>query len=89
MKTKLLFVGIGVVLLAAAVSILVYVNNGKNSMAEIFNANVEALADNESGGFGEMCSQTGNPGSHSMPLCSKCDGSKGNYAMDYVAFCRN
>lgn len=56
MKTKLLFAGIGAVLLAAAVSILVYVNNEKNSMSEIFNANVEALTRTESS---TSCYRTG------------------------------
>lgn len=39
----------GVALLAAAVSTSVYVNNGRNSMDDLFSANVEALARNESG----------------------------------------
>lgn len=38
----------GAVLVAAAVSAFVYVNNGRNSMDDLFNANVEALASQES-----------------------------------------
>ena len=34
--------------MAAAVSAFVYVKNERNSMDELFNANVEALADDES-----------------------------------------
>ena len=37
----------GAVLVAAAVSAFVYVNNGRNSMDDLFNANVEALASQE------------------------------------------
>ena len=35
-------------LAAAAVSAFVYVNNEKNSMSDLFNANVEALTNSES-----------------------------------------
>ncbi|MCM1177407.1 MAG: hypothetical protein NC115_08085 [Bacteroidales bacterium] len=48
MKHKLL-VAAGAVLAAAAVSVYVYVQNGNNAMDEFFDANVEALADNEDG----------------------------------------
>ena len=86
MKTKLLFVGIGVVLLAAAVSILVYVNNGKNSMAEIFNANVEALANAETGLGSRMCVyQSSSPGDQSYILCSTCK--PGRTIVYSMAFC--
>lgn len=37
----------GAALVAAAISIFVYVENGKNSIDEFFNANIEALADSE------------------------------------------
>ncbi|MCM1502597.1 MAG: hypothetical protein NC115_08045 [Bacteroidales bacterium] len=43
MKHKLL-VAVGA---AAAVSVFVYVQNGNNAMDEFFDANVEALADDE------------------------------------------
>ena len=45
MKKKLLLAA-GAMLAAAAVS--VYVNNEKNSMSDLFNANVEALTNSES-----------------------------------------
>ena len=47
MKKKI-FLAAGAVLVAAAVSVFVCVNNERNSMDELFNANVEALADDES-----------------------------------------
>ena len=46
MKKKI-FLAAGAVLVAAAVSVFVCVNNERNSMDELFNANVEALADDE------------------------------------------
>ena len=48
MKKRILLVA-GAVLFAAAVSAIVYVNNERISMDELFNANVEALASSESG----------------------------------------
>ena len=44
---KLVLIATAAFLSAAAVSAFVYVNNGKNSMGELFNANVEALSANE------------------------------------------
>ena len=84
---KLALIATAAFLSVAAVSAFVYVNNGKNSMGELFNANVEALTRSESGGFGSMCSQTGKWGNYRMKLCSACNGPVGDYAMDYVAFC--
>ena len=55
MKKNILLAA-GAVLLAAAVSAFVYVKNENNSMNELFNANVEALARGESGGY-VMCMQ--------------------------------
>ncbi len=55
MKTKLQLAA-GAVLVAASVSAFVYVNNERNSMSDLFNANVEALARNESGG--DVCYQS-------------------------------
>ena len=46
---KNMILAAGAVLVAAAVSAFVYVNNGKNSMSDLFNANVEALASGEIG----------------------------------------
>ncbi len=86
MKTKLLLAA-GAVLAAAAVSAFVYVNNERNSMSDLFNANVEALARNEGAGSSTMCSQTRNRGDYYMKDCSNCGGSFDYYAMDRVAFC--
>ncbi len=47
---KNIFLAAGAVLVAAAVSVFVCVSNEQNSMDELFNANVEALANNEGGG---------------------------------------
>lgn len=44
---KRMFLLAGSVLVAAAVSVFVYVKNENSSMDELFNANVEALANNE------------------------------------------
>ena len=46
MKRKMILAA-GAVLAAAAVSAFFYVNNERNSMSDLFNANVEALARNE------------------------------------------
>jgi len=46
MNTKFLFAAVAV-LVAAAVSVFVCVNNKKNAMDDFFNANVEALAESE------------------------------------------
>lgn len=48
-----------VALVAAAVSVFFYVNNGKNEMDDFFNANVEALADDEII-VGPLCMQVKN-----------------------------
>lgn len=56
-------------------------------MNNLFEANVEALARGEIGGSRIMCSQSGTPGDHKMPLCTNCHGSKRYYKLDYVAFC--
>ncbi len=44
---KSLLIAAGAALASIAVSVFVYVNNGKNGADEFFNANVEALADGE------------------------------------------
>ncbi|MCM1177415.1 MAG: hypothetical protein NC115_08115 [Bacteroidales bacterium] len=49
MKHKFL-VAAGAALVAAAVSVFVYVKNASSPMDEFFNANVEALAGGEGGG---------------------------------------
>ncbi len=48
MKRNILLAA-GAMLVAAAVSAFVYVKNERNSMDELFNANVEALAEGEGG----------------------------------------
>ena len=83
---KMILLAAGAVLLVAAVSAFVYVKNENNSMREMFNANVEALARGESGGSWTMCSQIGNDGKYLMPLCKTC-GSRRYYDMDIVAYC--
>ena len=70
MKKKIIF-AVGAVLVAAAVSAFVYVNNGRNSMDDLFNANVEALARNESGGCGHC--YNGGPGSTSCSISAGVD----------------
>ncbi|MBO5194013.1 MAG: hypothetical protein J6B62_03875 [Bacteroidales bacterium] len=84
-----IFLAAGAVLVAAAVSVFVYVKNENYSMNELFNANVEVLARSESGGFGPQCSKTGSSGTNRMKLCSDCNGPFGDYAMDVVAYCQN
>ena len=86
---KVLSIAAVAALVAAAVSISVYVNGGRNEMDDLFYANIEALARSEGGGFGAMCSQTGTPGNYRMKDCSNCSGSMGSYAMDKVAYCQN
>ncbi len=49
----------GAMLAAAAVSAFVYVNNEKNSMSDLFNANVEALTQDEII-VGNLCMQCPN-----------------------------
>ena len=75
------------VIMAAAVSAFAYISSERDAMDNLFNANVEALANSEIGGSGVMCSQTGNDGTYYMKLCSNCNGGKDYYAMDAVAFC--
>ena len=48
---KLALIATAAFLSAAAVSAFVYANNGKNSMGELFNANVEALSAGEEAPF--------------------------------------
>ena len=84
---KTFLLAAGAALLAAAVSAFVYVKNENNAMNNLFEANVEALARGEIGGSRIMCSQSGTPGDHKLPLCTNCHGSKRYYKLDYVAFC--
>ena len=84
---KKIYALIAAVVVLAAASVAIIVNAGKPD--SFFEANVEALADVESGGFGPMCSKTGTSGTYTMKLCSNCSGSFGHYAMDVVAFCQN
>lgn len=62
----------------------VYVNNGRNSMDDLFNANVEALARNE-GGFDRMCVPNAVLGSEYYILCSTCR--PGRTTIYSYAFC--
>ncbi len=47
---KSFLIAAGAALVAIAVSVFVYVNNGKNETEDLFYANVEALAGDEGGG---------------------------------------
>ena len=86
MKKICAFIAAVVVLAAASVAVIVNVAASDS----LFEANVEALADVESGGFGPMCSLTGLPGTYIMKKCEKdCSGSFGHYELDVVAFCQN
>ncbi len=51
---KTIFFAVAAMIMAAMVSVFVCVNNARNSMDELFNANVEALANNE-GVNGKTC----------------------------------
>ena len=86
MKKKIIFAA-AAVFMAASVSVFTYISSERNAMDNLFNANVEALANSEIGGSGVMCSQTGNKGKYYMKLCSNCGGRKGCYEMDSVAYC--
>ena len=86
MKKKIIFAATAV-FMAAAVSVFTYISSERDAMDNLFNANVEALANSEIGGSASMCSQTRKPGHHRMYSCSNCGGKKGDYAMDKVAFC--
>ena len=55
MKNKFVLLAAGAVLLAASVTTFVCTNKFNGSMDDLFKANVEALARNESGGI--MCLQ--------------------------------
>ncbi len=85
MKKKTIIVLSVVVAVLGAVSSALLLENFRSESAIIFDANVEALTRGESGGLGQMCSQTGTPGGYDIKLCTNC--SKGSYAMDAVAFC--
>ena len=87
MKNKFVLLAAGAVLLAASVTTFVCANKSNDSMDDLFKANVEALARNESGGSSVMCSQTDNPGTYPMKSCKNCGGEIGNYAMDSVGYC--
>ena len=73
---KNMILAAGAVLAAAAVSAFVYVNNGRNSMDDLFNANVEALARNE-GGYpcpGACLTWTGSTGGGMDCMCHRYVG---------------
>lgn len=84
---KLILIAVSAIV-AVSAGIFAYLNS-ESKTDDLFSANVEALARYEGGGFGRMCSQSGNYGSYYMVRCSNCNGSAGYYAMDYVAFCNN
>ena len=87
MKKTVITISVVAAMAVAAVCIFCTVKANENPF---LNANVEALARTESGGFGPMCSQTGKAGNYRMKLCSNnCSGGYGLYQMDAVAFCNN
>lgn len=75
------------IICALIISFNVSIDDYRNTN-ELFDANVEVLARTEIGGFGPMCSQTGVSGTYRMKLCSNCNGTFGDYAMDSVAYCQ-
>ena len=83
MKKTIITISVVAVMAVAAVCVFCTVKANENPF---LNANVEALARTESGGFGPMCSQTGKAGDYYMGYCPHCDRF-GYYAMDRVAFC--
>ena len=68
MKRTFLFAAVGVAFMTAAVSTFVYVNNGSNSMDELFDANVEALTQWENSGSGKYWVNDDDP--HAV-ICTK------------------
>lgn len=75
MKKRMLLAA-GAVLVAASVSAFVYVKNESSSMDGLFNANVEALADSESGGkycFSELIADSADQ----VVYCGTCDYAPG------------
>lgn len=74
-----------VVLAAASIAATV----SANSSDSLFNANVEALADTEAGGFGPMCSKTGLSGDYYVKKCTDCNGPAAKYDISVSAFCPN
>jgi len=73
-----------IVLVASAV---IFVHSRKS--VDFIDANVEALAETEAGGFGPICSKTGIEGDHLMHLCSDCSATPQKYKADVWAFCKN
>ena len=74
--TKKIVLAAGAVLVAAAVSAFVCVNNGRTSMDDLFYANVEALADGE-GGYacpGACLTWTGSWGGGLDCMCGRYTG---------------
>ncbi len=71
---KSLLTAAGAALVAIAVSVFVYVNNGKNEMDDLFYANVEALARNEGVSGGTLCLQSyiSVGTKYAYPSCDNC-----------------
>ncbi|MCM1502616.1 MAG: NVEALA domain-containing protein [Bacteroidales bacterium] len=70
MRKKFL-VAVGAAIVTAAVSVFVYVNNEKDSMDDLFFANVEALARGEES-LGKFCVKNGKPGTVKRHDCKSC-----------------
>ena len=70
MKKKIIFAATAV-FMAAAVSVFTYISSERDAMDELFSANVEALANTESG-FGRMCVPNAGFGEKPYIICSTC-----------------
>lgn len=71
MKKTILF-AVAAMIMAAMVFVFVCVNNERNSMDELFNANVEALANDEGGLGNRMCVPNSVLGDTPYILCYSC-----------------
>lgn len=73
MKSKFFFVVIGIIFLVTSISTYVFISNKTNTMAEIFNANVEILADSESSGSVMCVKYIYYSPNRNIHLCSSCN----------------
>ncbi|MCM1177402.1 MAG: NVEALA domain-containing protein [Clostridium sp.] len=86
MKHKLL-VAAGAVLAAAAVSVFVHVRKGNNVMDEFFDANVEALANDESTSGSLSCFRQLTEDSNEQALyCGTCSDVPGRGSRKSICF---
>lgn len=64
----------------------VYVNNGRNSMDDLFNANVEALAQNESGKYIDCYERIVSDPTDEVMYCGTCSEIPGRWKSG-MSFC--